>query len=701
MNRGHRRKPDLRKQSRFTLKHAFSGWHILEAENKTDQDVLLRLYPGKNLRTSRLELRLYANKTRKLFMYLEQPGHMQCATDSHALSGIRLKLKWCFPFFAKDRIAKRLKRWHPLFLGMPGKDIFRFIRNKAKQNGVSWRECCLYYYLGTLAWCKSTRTYDDWMRFEESLPRVGPDKWPVLPSGEPITFGILLRVTDVPAKHVDMAVASILAQKYPHWRLYIAGALPPNCAASTSTDENAPIRIQSALAYPWEKYSYTLLMNVDTLMRPETLACLALTVANNPDALTIYADEDRIDSVGRRSKPHLRTAWNPDLFLTRKYFSMPLLLRTDFVANIDFSAFHEKTDCVYPNLVRHMTLLNAKTVARAPQVLFHKTTCADLVDSAESETRVFAADSQHLAQWAATQNPRAQVESDAATQTRRLIWELPDPAPSVSILVPTRDKLDVLRPCVQGILNTTSYRNFELIILDNDSRKAETWEFLREISGHPKVCVLSWNHPFNYSAINNFGAAQAKGEILCLCNNDIEPINPEWLTEMVSQACRPEIGCVGAKLYYPDDTIQHGGVLLGVTGTGEHAHRYSRWNSRGYQGRLLAAQNFSAVTGACLAIRKNIYEAAGGLNERDLPVAFNDVDFCLRVQAMGYRNLWTPHAELYHREFHSRGHDITPQQQSRAQKEADYMHATWAHLIHDDPFYNPNLMRGRENFELR
>ena len=213
--------------------------------------------------------------------------------------------------------------------------------------------------------------------------------------------------------------------------------------------------------------------------------------------------------------------------------------------------------------------------------------------------------------------------------------------------------------------------------------------------------MLRWNHPFNYSAINNFGVRHAKGEIIGLVNNDIEPINGSWLAEMVRQVLRPEIGCVGAKLYYPNGTLQHGGVILGLGGVAGHAHRFFPRQSDGYCGRLKLAQNLTAVTAACLLLRKNVFNEVRGLNEPRLAVAYNDVDLCLKVHQAGYRNLWTPYAELYHHESISRGADNTPKKRARWLKEMAYMRRTWAHLLDNDPAYNPNLTLVYEDFSLR
>jgi GT2 family glycosyltransferase len=212
---------------------------------------------------------------------------------------------------------------------------------------------------------------------------------------------------------------------------------------------------------------------------------------------------------------------------------------------------------------------------------------------------------------------------------------------------------------------------------------------------------LPYHRPFNFSAINNFGVRQAKGELIGLINNDIEVISPEWLTEMVSHALRPEIGCAGAMLYYNDETIQHAGVIVGLGGVAGHSHKYFPRGASGYFHRLKIIQNLSAVTAACIIVRKSIYEQVGGLEEEGLRIAFNDVDFCLKVQKAGYRNLWTPYAELYHHESKSRGTENTPEKVERFNREIQFMKSKWGETLLYDPCYSPNLTLAREDFSLR
>jgi len=270
----------------------------------------------------------------------------------------------------------------------------------------------------------------------------------------------------------------------------------------------------------------------------------------------------------------------------------------------------------------------------------------------------------------------------------------------VSLIVPTRNALKLVRQAVTSLLEKTDYPNFEIVVVDNGSDDPQTLAYFAEISrsADTRVRVLPYHAPFNYSAINNFAVRESRGEIIGLLNNDVEAINPEWLNEMVSQATRPGIGAVGAMLYYPLNTVQHAGVILGLGGVAGHPFKEFPRGDQGQKNRLRLVQNYSAVTAACLLIRKDRFLEVGGFNEKDLPVAFNDVDLCCKLVSAGYRNLWTPYAEFYHHESATRGVEDTPEKKARFQSEVDYMMNTWGSLLMADPAYNPNLTLVGEDF---
>jgi len=282
----------------------------------------------------------------------------------------------------------------------------------------------------------------------------------------------------------------------------------------------------------------------------------------------------------------------------------------------------------------------------------------------------------------------------------RVRHQLSDVPPLVSIIVPTRDEPELIRQCVESLLAKTTYPRFEILVVDNQSADHEALAYLAQIAGQDGIRVLRYDQPFNFSAINNFAAREARGEVLCLLNNDTEVISSDWLEEMVGHLLEPKVGVVGAKLYFPDGRVQHAGDTVGPGGCANHLHSYIERHDPGYCNRAAVAQELSAVTGACMIVWKSIYGDMDGLDENHLPVAFNDVDFCLRVREAGYRVVWTPHAELYHHESVSRGKDKSAEKIQGARREVTYMRKRWKREMRHDPFYNPNLSYERCDFSL-
>jgi GT2 family glycosyltransferase len=290
------------------------------------------------------------------------------------------------------------------------------------------------------------------------------------------------------------------------------------------------------------------------------------------------------------------------------------------------------------------------------------------------------------------QNIRAEVdEAVEGMSMMRVKYALPDELPLVSIIIPTRNGKQLVQQCIDSITEKTTYPNYEIILVDNGSDDADALAYFAGLDQRDNITVLRDDRPFNYSALNNEAVNVARGELVCLLNNDIEVITPDWLDEMVSHAVRPGIGAVGARLWYPNDTLQHGGVILGMGGVAGHVHVGITRHNLGYFGRGWLIQNLSAVTAACLLIRKDIYQQVEGLDEKNLTVAFNDVDFCIRVRDAGYRNLWTPYAELYHHESATRGYDLDADKVERFKREVEYMRETYGEALDYDPAFNPNL----------
>lgn len=282
----------------------------------------------------------------------------------------------------------------------------------------------------------------------------------------------------------------------------------------------------------------------------------------------------------------------------------------------------------------------------------------------------------------------------------RVDWEIPEPTPLVSIVIPTKDQVELLQQCIDSVLSKTSWKNYEILIVNNASKEPKTTQYLDKIAS-TKIRILEYPGVFNYSAINNFAVDRANGDYILLLNNDVEVISRDWLEAMLGHAARKDIACVGANLFYSDDTHQHAGVIVGYGGVAGHAHKHFSRGSPGYMNRLIVTQNYTAVTAACLLISKEIYYDVGGLDEDNLTVAFNDVDLCLKACAAGYRNVWLPHAELYHHESVSRGSDRKGAAKKRFLKEISYMKQRWNTDTVEDPAYNSNLTLRKEDFSLR
>ena len=349
-----------------------------------------------------------------------------------------------------------------------------------------------------------------------------------------------------------------------------------------------------------------------------------------------------------------------------------------------------------------METIKPDRVKHLPYVLYHwrATSGSDALAGSE-KPRSWLAGKRALEAHFARLGQKVTITGSPATPTYRRVYPLPPDPPLVSIIIPTKDGISLLRPCVESIFTKTTYPNYEVLIVDNNSRERATIEYFDELARRNlTVRVLPFKGAFNYSAINNFAVFEARGSIIALLNNDIVVITPGWLEEMVSHAIRPDIGAVGAKLLYPDGSLQHGGVITGLGGCAGHAQKHLAPGAPGYFYRAMLVHNVSAVTGACLVVERKIYEQVGGLDETHLAVAFNDIDFCLKIRQAGYRNVWTPFAEMFHYESASRGPEDTPEKMARHHREVATMQLRWGATLWNDPSYSPVLTLEREDFSI-
>jgi GT2 family glycosyltransferase len=408
---------------------------------------------------------------------------------------------------------------------------------------------------------------------------------------------------------------------------------------------------------------------------------------SDSNKLILYSDKDSLDAQCGRHKGEFLPDWNPDLQLSCGYINTGVLVSG--AKNLKefwyFAQKHPKPTLV--SLWFASIYLNKLEVdiEHIPLTLVHQSVEYDfdwLTAIQDLNDNSFA------------------VRKGSNKRVAQLQWNQ-QRLPLVSLIIPTKNAKVLVQTCIESIFSKTDYANFEILLIDNESDDPEALRYFSSLRSNPKISVLSYPHGFNYSAINNFAVKYAKGEVIGLINNDIEVISPTWLTTMVGHAIRSDIGCVGAKLLYPDDRIQHAGVVLGYGGGAGHAHKCFPRYHPGYQNRLIASHNFSAVTAACLLVKKADYLAVGGFNDKDLTVAFNDVDFCLRVLQLGRRNLYCAEAVLYHHESISRGLDDTHAKRARFAKELQYLQTNWQSYITHDPAYNPNLTLRHENFSIK
>ena len=708
------------------------GWYMLEVVLRLRQPLgSTRLYldqGGGFDEASSVALTVASEKmSKRLFRVRRRLRHLRFDPLDRpgAFSVIHFRIIWLPPFFAQDRLLRRLARHRYAGHALSPRTLRRRLREQAAAHGKPWLALALEQYETTFArhWRPNhalPKVYRDWLaqvEHKEPTP-VQVRRLTAKLRRQPL-ISILLPTYNTPPLLLRACIDSVRAQSYWNWQLCIADdgstraesrALLATLAAQDARIElreharNLGIAGATNQALAMADGELCALLDHDDCLAPNALYHVARALSRYPQASLFYSDEDKLDAQGERYEPHFKPDWNPDLLLAQNYVNHLVAYRTDLLralgglgSGIDGSQDHD----LLLRAWRHLG--DPAAIVHIPRILYHWRACdgstaADPDYKPESRTAGLKVLRAHLAATAAD----ASVEPGRIANSYRVRWPIPSPPPLVSVLLPTRDHVDLLAPCVEALLEDSAYQTIELLIVDNASQCRATLEFLQRLEQREaRVRVLRWPGPFNFSAIVNAAAGEACGELLLLLNNDVRPLHREWLSELVSQALRPEIGGVGAKLYFPDGRVQHGGVILGIGGVAGHAHKHLDRGEAGYFGRLQLVQNLSAVTGACLMVRRELFDAVGGFDAEQLPVSFNDVDFCLRLRAAGYRNLWTPYAELCHQESASRGADDAPHQQIRAAREQALMRRRWGRRLRLDPAYNPNLSLEHEDFSLR
>jgi glycosyltransferase involved in cell wall biosynthesis len=530
-------------------------------------------------------------------------------------------------------------------------------------------------------------------------------------------ISVVVPVYNTELHHLREMIGSVLQQIYPHWELCLADDASTKSDVKQALHEfagldsrikvvtrevNGNISLATNSALDLATGEFVTLLDHDDCLAETALYEVAVEIEAHPDADIIYSDEDRFDGSGRRFEPYFKTDWNPDLVLGHNMIShlgvyrRSLIeeigrLRTGFEGSQDYDLVLRAVDASTPARIRHI-----------PAILYHwrRNGVSPSFSEASLERCVVAARRAIREHLRRNGTPaRIDIPPRAPAWTR-VVYALPSERPLVSIIVPTRDRSDLLARCVDGVLTRTDYEPLELLLVDNDSTEPETAQLFARLAEDSRVRIIRHPGDFNYAAMNNRAVQEAHGEVIVLMNNDVDVISSLWLEEMVSHALRPEVGAVGAKLLYADGRVQHAGVVLGVGHGAGHCFLHASREEAGYFGFLALTRRVSAVTGACMALRRSVYLDVGGLDEVKFAVAFNDVDLCLRLGEQSYAVVWTPFAELYHFESATRGLDAEdPERLVRLERDGQRLRERWEKALNSDPFYNVNCSLAQTNFE--
>ncbi len=526
-------------------------------------------------------------------------------------------------------------------------------------------------------------------------------------------ISVLMPTYNPPIAFLEAAIRSVQSQLYPHWELCIADDASTNPAVSellsryAAADarikviyrkENGHISAASNSALGLATGDFVALLDHDDELPAHALYCVANAINRNPKASIFYSDEDKINEKGSRFGPYFKCDFNYELFLAQNMISHLGVYRRTLVEEIGGFRVGYEGSQDYDLALRAIEKIELSQIVHIPHVLYHWRAIPGSTARGVNE-KSYAVD----AAQRAVQDHLRRRNMDAIVSPvpeipgyKRVQFRLPPVLPLVSIIIPNRDRADLLSSCIDSIVIKSTYSNYEIIVIDNGSVEAATKQLFARLPVD-RVRIIRDDSPFNFSGLNNQGARIAKGELLCFMNNNIKVLTSDWLEEMVSFAYQAEIGCVGARLWCSKGLLRHGGIITGLGGVAGYANLNRLRGEPGYHGRAVLHQSFSVVTAACMVIRRSVFEQVGGFEE-SLAVAYNDVDFCLRVREAGYRNVWTPYAEMIHHEFATRGYETTPAKRERLEQEVSFMHQRWGEKLFNDPAYSPNLSLKQSNF---
>ena len=540
--------------------------------------------------------------------------------------------------------------------------------------------------------------YNEWIKNYEVIPEITELEYKPL-------ISILIPTYNIGAKYLSQCLDSVLGQTYDHFEICIAD----DCSTNQETlsvlkyyenkdsrikvvyrKENGHISKATNTALEIATGEYVGLLDNDDLLAPHALFEVVSVLNKDRTVDMIYSDEDKLDLNGKRCDPNFKPDYSPDTLLSLNYICHFTVIKKELMEKV--GGFEVGLEGAQDSDLFLKVSETAKNIKHIPKILYHWRMIPGST-SMDISNKDYATDKGMIALENALKRRHIKgiVHKDPVSTYYQI--EYVHDEPKVSIIIPTKDHADITENCLKSIYTKTTYKNFEILLVDNNSEKAETLELFEKYkSQYDNFKVIEAKMPFNYSKINNLAIKQSDAEIIVLLNNDTQIITPEWLTIMVGYALQKHIGAVGAKLLYPDYTIQHGGVIIGLGGVASHAYIGEKRNFTGMFGRMRVPYNYAAVTAACLAIQKSKYDEINGLEE-NLTVAYNDVDLNLKLLEKGYYNVFLPQVELLHHESKSRGLDTEGEKYKRFMREESYMHNKWEKYINKDPFYNENFTR--------
>lgn len=544
---------------------------------------------------------------------------------------------------------------------------------------------------------------------EEELEKQKKKKWDYSPK-----ISVVVPAYRTPSEFLRQMIESLANQTYPNWELCIANASPGDeemrAVLREYSEKDGRIRVKNLKenlgiaentneAFSMAEGEFTGLLDHDDLLAPQALYRM-VEALNKENADVLYSDEDKVTTdLSEHFQPHFKPDFNLDLLRSNNYITHFFVVRTSLVKKI--GGFRREYDGAQDYDFIFRCVEQAEKICHIPEVLYHwRTHKASTADNPASKMYAFEAGRRAIE----GNLERCGVEGTVSHTKDLGFYQVKYPVqgnPLVSIIIPNKDQKETLKKCLDSVFEKSTYTNYEVIIAENNSETQEIFSYYRELEEKSNVRVIKWEGKFNYSAINNFAVREAKGDYLLFLNNDVEVISSDWLEELLGNCQRQEVGIVGAKLYYPDDTIQHAGTIIGIGGIAGHAFLNMPRSRTGYLHKASLQMDLSAVTAACMMMKKSVFEQVEGFEER-LSVAFNDVDLCLRTVQAGYLVVYNPKVELYHYESKSRGQEDSEEKIRRFQCEIEFMRTRWIQLLKDgDPYYNKNLTLSKWNYSLR